>query len=104
MKRIQRTKQELERSKRIRLSVAAFAYEFTGEITLTDQEYERLAYSIDREVATWTDQTDKRQVKHSKKCDEFFKESFQPYTGQWIWQHPGLKGIEAIYRRVHANS
>jgi hypothetical protein len=34
------------------------------------------------------------------KLDRFFATEFSPSTGQWIYKHPELAGIDATLRRV----
>ena len=77
---------------RIRLSVAAYAYEFKDDPIMPDDEFDILSKSIDTSVSTG-----------HKKLDKFFKEHFEPDTGMWIRKHPDLHGIQYIYERVWKN-
>lgn len=76
---------ELERRRRIRLSVAAYAYEIGGTPILTDSEFDSLARSIDVNTSTGNEQ-----------MDAFFREHFDASTGMWIHKHPDLAGLERI--------
>lgn len=82
--------QELERWRRIRASVAAFAYEIHAHSFLTDAEYDELCLLIDTSVLTG-----------NAKLDKFFGENFNPSTGQWIYKHPDLSGIEQLYEKYY---
>lgn len=77
---------EVERRNRIRLSVAAFAYEVVGESIMSDDEFDALARSIRPSVATG-----------KFNLDAFFLSRFSPDTGMWIHQHPELAKIERLY-------
>jgi hypothetical protein len=72
---------------RIRLAVAAYAYEVENDPVMSDAEFDMLAKSINPRVLTG------RAL-----CDLFFLESFEPHTGSWIHDYPDLPGIERIYR------
>ena len=85
---------ELERRNRIRLSIAAYLYETGDEFQLmTDAEYDRISYQINTSVGTG-----------HPVLDKFFREEFQPDTGQWIHKHPELdKLIQRIYNLKQRN-
>lgn len=53
---------EIERRNRIRLSVAAYAYEYKNESIMSDAEFDALALQIDPSVSTG-----------NRKLDTFFK-------------------------------
>lgn len=86
------TTPEVERRNRIRLSVAAFAYEVVGESIMSDAEFDRLARSIRPSVLTG-----------KFNLDAFFLSRFSPDTGMWIHQHPELDKVRALYERRYAN-
>ena len=71
---------------RIRLSVAAYAYEIKNEEIMSDKEFDSLALKIKPQEKTG-----------NRKLDNFFKKHFQPDTGMWIRIHPDLNGIAHIY-------
>ena len=77
---------------RIRLSVAAYAYEFKDDPIMSDDEFDSLSKLIDTKVSTG-----------HKKLDKFFKDHFEPDTGMWIRNHPDLHGIKRIYEMVWQN-
>jgi capsule polysaccharide modification protein KpsS len=79
-----------ERRRRIRVALAALAYEQYSDSIMTDAAYDKLARSINPAIRTG-------------RCDDFFANTFQPWTGSWIWSHPELDGIDAILRRVWPN-
>ena len=79
---------EVERRNRIRLSVAAFAYECMGDSIMSDAEYDRLAYSIRPQVMTGR-----------FNLDAFFLSRFSPDTGMWIHDHPELAKVRDTYER-----
>jgi hypothetical protein len=68
---------ELERRNRIRLSVAAYAYEYLNTSIMSDGEFDALCDKINVQVSTGND-----------KLDMFFREHFEPHTGMWICKHP----------------
>lgn len=78
---------EQERRNRIRLSVAAWAYESHSASFLTDDEFDRLAEKIDPSMSTG-----------NRKLDNFFKKHFHPHTGQWVHKHPDRRGLERLWQ------
>lgn len=72
---------------RIRVAVAAYAYEVKSDPIMPDAEFDRLAASIRP-----------RELTGNALCDLFFLESFEPHTGSWIHDHPDLPGVARIYR------
>ena len=80
---------EIERHRRIKLSVAAYAYEVHSDSIMSDGDYDKLALQIDKSVST-----------DNEVMDAFFKKEFEPDTGQWIHKHPNLAVIERIYKKV----
>jgi len=75
---------------RIRLSVAAYAYEYKDHSILSDAEYDKLSYLVDTAIATG-----------NRKLDNFFKKHFEPATGMWVRKHPDKAGLENIYQRYY---
>ena len=71
---------------RIRLSVAAYAYEYKDDPIMSDTEFDELAKKI--EVSEKTG---------NRKLDNFFKKHFAPDTGMWIHKHPERSKLEYIY-------
>lgn len=77
-----------ETRNRIRLSLAAYGYEFKEESIMTDAEFDRLSRSIDLGVDT-----------RRPDLDKFFREEFNHSTGMWIHKHPELNKIASIYEK-----
>jgi len=77
---------EIERRNRIKLSVAAYAYEFHSDSIISDAEFDQLSDKINTQVNTG-----------NEKIDNFFREHFEPHTGMWIQKHPDRDGLEKIY-------
>lgn len=82
------TEVEQEKRNRIRLAVAAWAYEKHSCSFLTDAAYEILSYSIRPSVSTG-----------NRKLDTFFRTKFDPCTGQWVNAHPDRAGLERLWQR-----
>jgi hypothetical protein len=55
---------------------------------MTDGEYDSLSLQVDTSISTG-----------NKTLDKFFKDSFDPSTGQWIYNHPELERIEQLYNK-----
>lgn len=79
------------RRDRIRIAVAAWAYENKHRETMTDAEYDQLSERVhsQRNVATG-----------NHRLDRFFQREFNPDTGLWVHRHPDTKGLERIYAQV----
>ena len=73
---------------RIKLSVAAYTYEYKNVSIMSDKEYDDLSYKINPEERTG-----------NKKLDNFFKKHFEPATGMWVQKHPNKAGLENVYQR-----
>jgi len=80
----------LERRNRIRLSLAAYAYEYLDNPIMSDAEFDDLCKKIKPEVSTGNGVMDK-----------FFKKEFAAYTGSWIRSHPDIGGLNALYQRLY---
>ena len=78
---------------RIRVAVAAYAYELENDPIMSDDEFDELARSIDPEVRTGNDL-----------LDDFFWSDFSASTGQWIYKHPELEKIRWLYHRYYKTS
>ena len=83
------TPQEKERRKRIRVLLAAYAYEIAAAPIMSDAEFDALAQSID--VFESTGRND---------LDAWFIVNFDPDTGQWVHSFPELDKLAACYERV----
>ena len=84
------TKTEKERRNRIRLSLAAYSYEFLSHSIISDSEFDDLSKQIDCDMNTG-----------HKVLDKFFKKEFSPDTGMWIHKHPELHKIKTLYERLY---
>lgn len=84
---------EKEKRNRIRLAVAAYAYEFAADSILTDEEFDKLAYSIQPKLCTF-----------NKSLDAFFRTQFKPYTGMWIYSYPDIEALKNIYENIFSKS
>lgn len=79
---------EEQRRYRIRLSLAAYAYEFHDDPIMTDADFDDLSGRVDTNIKTGDEE-----------MDAFFEKKFDPSTGQWIHDHPGLDRLAWIYNR-----
>ena len=81
---------EHEVRRRIKLSIAAYAYEYLDESIMSDAEFDKMCLEVDLKIDTG-----------NKKMDNFFKKHFDPSTGQWIRKHPEIKKIADRYARYY---
>lgn len=79
---------EVERRRRIRLAVAAYAYEFLNKPVMSDSEFDREMYLVDL-----------NQTTDNPEMDQWFKDNFVTYSGMWIHSHPNKPGLERRARR-----
>lgn len=84
---------EVERRNRIRLSVAAYAYEIENISIMSDAEFDLLAQTINRSIDTG----------HTV-LDTFFRTEYSAMTGMWIHQHPELNKVKLTYQRIFKDS
>lgn len=75
---------------RIQLSVYAYAYEFDNESLIPDSEFDEMCLKVDPSIKTG-----------NRKMDNFFKNKFDPSTGQWIHKHPERRQIGFIYDKYY---
>ena len=80
----------LEIKNRIRLSVAAYAYEFLSESIMSDHDYDQLSREIDVNKDTG-----------NKKMDEWFKKFFVPDSGMWVRSHPEVAKLDYLYKKYY---
>lgn len=80
---------EIERRRRIRLCLWAYAYEIAGAPLVDDHRFDTEAYASDPTLSTG-------------RLDQWWRETFQPFTGQWIHQHPELSRLAALHARLTA--
>lgn len=82
----------LETRRRIRLSLAAYAYEALMISIMSDNEFDKLAQSIDLTIDT-----------RRPDLDKWFRKNFQPHTGMWIHGHPDRKRLHIILEQFIIN-
>lgn len=75
---------------RILISVAAYGYEILSNPIMSDADFDLLCLLIRPEISTG-----------NETLDNFFRETFEPCTGVWIWKHPELESIRNIYEKVY---
>lgn len=78
---------EKEVKRRIKLSVAAYSYEFLDVSVISDAEFDKMSLEVDVSVKTG-----------NELMDNFFKNYFDASTGQWIRKHPQLDLISKLYK------
>ena len=78
---------EVEIRNRIKLSIAAYSYEFEDVSIMDDAQFDSLCKSIRPQLKTG-----------NAKLDKFFKTKFDPSTGQWIHSHPEINQIKKLYK------
>lgn len=81
-----------ERQRRIRVALAAWAYERYDDSIMSDAEFDKLCLQIQPQMKTG----------HGK-CDRFFATEFDPSTGSWVFQHPELDRLDWLLRKVWPN-
>lgn len=84
------TRLEKERRRRIRLAVAALAYEVFDQPVMPDAEFDQLAREVMPKFRTGHDV-----------LDRFFATEFSPNTGVWVRRHPEQDGLKRILREVY---
>lgn len=84
---------EKERRLRIRLAVAAYAYEICSEPIMSDSEFDSLCLRVNLSADTG-----------NNKMDAWFRDNFNPSTGQWIHKHPELTGIIYLWKTFYKKS
>jgi hypothetical protein len=80
------TEVEQEIRRRIHLSIAAYSYEYEDESIMSDAEFDKMSLEVQPNMKTGND-----------RMDRFFKNNFDPSTGQWIRKHPEIARIKRIY-------
>jgi hypothetical protein len=81
-----------ETRNRIRLSLAAYTYEYLDQVIMTDGEFDKLCGEIDLSVNT-----------RRPDLDIWFRKNFDSSTGQWIHNHPELGRIAEIATQMLKN-
>jgi hypothetical protein len=75
---------------RVKISVAAFAYEYLNSPIMSDADFDSLAQQINI-----TKQTG------NKTLDTFFEKYFTPDSGMWIHKHPEKTKLEYLYKEYY---
>lgn len=70
---------------RIRVSVAAYAYEYLDQAIMSDADFDELCKSINPALTTG-----------NAKLDMFFRDCFSADTGMWIHKHPEKDKLKNI--------
>lgn len=83
-----RDRVEIERHRRIKLSIWAYAYEFENKSLVSDHTFDSEASKVDKTVKTG-------------RLDDWWQENFQKHTGMWIHSHPELDKIKRLYERLY---
>lgn len=81
--------EEIERRRRIRVSVWAYAYEYLDHNFVSDERFDEECKLINPAVTTG-----------NPKLDRFFSQDFQAYTGQWVHKHPEKAKLAKYTRRL----
>jgi hypothetical protein len=81
--------QEIERRRRILVSVWAYAYEIMDDPIVSDSVFDTESRAIDLNKETGDDA-----------LDFWFSENFNPDTGQWVHDHPDKTGLHKWYLRM----
>ncbi len=74
---------------RIKLSLAAYAYEFENQNIMDDATFDLLSLYVDVTIFTG-----------NELLDVFFLTEFQPCTGMWIRKHPELDKLAKLYQKI----
>lgn len=88
-----RTAWEIERRRRIIVSVWAYAYEFRNDSMVEDHVFDSQSYMLAANLRIDTDRLD---------LDYWFRGAFDPSTGMWIHKHPELDKIAKLYERLRS--
>lgn len=81
-----------ETKNRIKLAVAAYAYEVLNLPIMTDSEFDDLAKKIDLTVNT-----------RRPDLDKWFRGNFSPSTGMWVLNHPDRRILDTIATNILKN-
>jgi len=78
-----------ETKNRIKVAVAAYAYEVLNQPIITDDEFDALAKKIDLSVNT-----------RRPDLDKWFRENFSPSTGMWVLNHPDRRILDTLATNI----
>lgn len=85
-----RTPAEHQTWLRIKLAVAAYAYEFMSFSVMLDAEYDRLSREVDPSIST-----------SRPDMDKWFADNYDPSTGVWVHTHPQQDRLREIATEHH---
>lgn len=77
---------EIERRRRIRLTLWAYAYEIANAPFVSDERFDTEARQSDLSIETGY-------------LDDWWRTCFSPSTGMWIYMHPELEKVRKMYDR-----
>jgi len=75
---------------RIKISVAAFAYEYLNSPIMSDADFDSLSQQIDVKKQTG-----------NKTLDTFFEKHFTVDSGMWIHKHPEKTKLKYLYEEYY---
>ena len=81
---------ELERKRRINVSIWAYGYEVENDLIVSDEMFDSECLKIRAGMDTG-----------SVVMDGFFREEFLADSGIWIHKHPELEKLKEIYVRYY---
>ena len=81
---------EVERRRRIQLSLWAYAYEIKDTLLVDDHIFDAVARQSDITIRTG-------------RLDEWWAKNFHPDTGVWIHDHPELDRLAARYSTLSSS-
>lgn len=81
--------EEIERRRRIRVAVWAYAYEIEDKPLVSDAQFDQECLLVNPEMKTG-----------HQTLDRFFKMQFSPHTGQWVHNHPEWRKLKKLAARI----
>tara|TARA_R100001443_G_scaffold10217_1_gene19722 strand:- start:1706 stop:1960 length:255 start_codon:yes stop_codon:yes gene_type:complete len=75
---------------RIKISVAAYAYEYLDAPIMSDGDFDALSQLIDTKKKTG-----------NEKLDKFFEKHFVADSGMWIHKHPEKEKLKYLYEEFY---
>lgn len=82
---------EIERRRRFKLLIWAYAYEFKAHSIVPDHLFDTEALRINTRIDTG-------KPEH----DFWWRAWFKPFTAMWIHNHPDLDKLEKVYEKHYA--
>ena len=84
------TDKEKQTRLRIKLAIAAYAYEIMNHSIMSDADFDKQCLEVDLSIDT-----------DNKELDSFFRKEFDPSTGQWIHKHPEKRKIGYLLEKYY---